>query len=135
MEQKELTREALDYYASLLEQAKLREAEAREHRISIEERIVDLMGCELEGSRSETTPRFKVRTTSKFDRKVDQTKVSHVKRLVGEETFNKIFRTKYEVDVKALRSLRDENQRKYAMVTNVITTTPSKTSVVIESVH
>ncbi|WP_133296205.1 DUF7173 family protein [Zooshikella ganghwensis] len=135
MDEKEATREALDYYAALLEQAKLREAEAREHRISIEERIVELMGCELEGSRSETTPRFKVRTTSKFDRKVDQTKVSHVKRLVGEETFNKIFRTKYEVDVKALRSLRDESQRKYAMVTNVITTTPSKTSVVVESVH
>ncbi|MBU2708779.1 hypothetical protein KCM76_22490 [Zooshikella marina] len=135
MEEKELTLEALDYCASLLEEAREKETEAREHRISIEERIVELMGCEIEGTRSETTPRFKVRTTSKFDRKVDQTKVSHVKRLVGEETFNKVFRTKYEVDVKALRSLRDESQRKYAMVTNIITTTPSKTSVVVESVH
>lgn len=127
--------ESLSYLAALLEEAKQAEAEAKRHRLDIEDRIIDVQGREVEGTRSIETNHYKVKTVSRLERKVDQEKIKEVLKVVGSEIFEDVFRVKYELNKTAFMKLRDANPNKFMMVTSIITTTPTKTSVEVEKLH
>ncbi|WP_163836921.1 DUF7173 family protein [Spartinivicinus ruber] len=135
MDDKQTKLDCVDFLASLLEQAKQKEREAREHRLSIEERLIDVIGREVEGSRSQRSDKYRVRTVSTLKRKVDQERVHDLINLIGSDVFADVFRVKYEINKAEFIRLRDASPNKFMMVSNIITTTPTKTAVEVEKLH
>lgn len=135
MDDKQTTLDAIDYLATLLEVARRKEAEAEAHRVSIEERLVDMIGRVPEGTQSQQTAKYKVKTVSTLRRRPNQDQVCELINCLGSETFADVFCVKYDLDEEAFFKLKEENYTKFMMILNVLTTTPTKTIVDVEKLH
>lgn len=132
---KQTTLDAIDYLATLLEVAKRKEAEAMAHRERLEERLVDMIGRVPEGTQSQKTNKYKVKTVSTLRRRPNQDQVCELINCLGSETFADVFCVKYDLDEEVFFKLKEENYNKFMMILNILTTSPTKTVVNVEKLH
>ncbi|MCP4468897.1 MAG: hypothetical protein GY813_19390 [Halieaceae bacterium] len=98
----------------------------------VEAQILTQVISKPEGSVTTLTPDFKVTTTGKMYRKVDEGKLTAVRKEVSRSIFNKLFPAKHSVVKKELDYLANNEPEIYASVAGAITTTPGKTAIKIE---
>lgn len=122
----------IDVLAFELKKAKELEASAKEKRIECEERLIASVGCQEEGSTTHEGNYFKVTTTGKLSRKLDDKAWRAIAR---EFNGNYPVRTKLEIDTKKMRKLACDEPAMYQLFLTCVTTKPAKSSVRIEEVE
>ena len=121
----------LDLLAFELKKAKELEASAREKRVQIEEQILAAVGVKEEGSQTSTGNFFKVTTTGKLTRKLDE-KVW--RSIAGQFNGEAPIRTKLDVDTRKLKKLAVDNPELFQVALTAITTKPAKSAVKVDEV-
>jgi hypothetical protein len=119
----------IDIAAHAFYEAKKAENAAREARIAAEEHLISVVGLKEEGTMSVKTEWFKVSTTGKLTRSVDQTSAMPV------ELWRMISRVKSELDVAALKKLATTNPDAYREAVKHIITKPAKASAKVELIE
>lgn len=122
--------QSIDTLSYHLANAKLREEEARQHRIALETAILELIPEKEEGSSSETGDHYKATATFGMTRKI--TNVTELSLAIDPELFNKLVRVKHEINTKTLKSLQDLDPQKYLTVSRYLESRPRKPSVKVE---
>jgi len=100
----------------------------------IEQQLTDVMPVKDAGSITTLTPHFKVTTTARQYRKVLVDQVSAVRKKIGRSMFNKVFRTKYELDAKMFKHLELNDPEIFDDILPAIVTTPGKTGIKVEEI-
>jgi len=120
----------LESLASDWREAKRKEEAARDERVEIEERIVELTGHKEEGSEAHKAGDYKVTVTGKLNRRLDVEAWANVEPQIPEE----MRPVKYEpkLDTKGLRYLEEKQPDIYRMVAQAIETKPAKTAVQVK---
>ena len=122
----------VDLLAFELAKAKQREVDAREARVKIEEDIIEAIGAKEEGATSQAGNFFKVTTTGKLTRKLDDKAFNQIAGQLGEHAPVK---TTVSLDVRKLKTLAvDEPALYQLMCQTCIETKPAKTSVAVVEV-
>lgn len=122
----------VDVLAFELKKAKELEASAKEKRIECEERLIASVGCQEEGSTTHEGNYFKVTTTGKLARKLDDKAWRAIAR---EFNGHCPVRTKLEIDTKKMRKLACDEPAMYQLFLTCVTTKPAKSSVRIEGME
>lgn len=121
----------IDLLAFELKKAKELEASAREKRVQIENQIIEAAGIKEEGSTTANGNFFKVTTTGKLTRKLDE---KAWRSIAGQFNGTAPVRTKVELDTRALKRLAVDNPELFQLALSAITTKPAKGAVKIEEV-
>jgi len=121
----------IDLLAFELKKAKELEASARDKRVQIENLIIEAAGIKEEGSTTTNGNFFKVTTTGKLTRKLDE-KVW--RSIAGQFNGEAPIRTKLDVDTRKLKKLAVDNPELFQLALSAITTKPAKGAVKIEEV-
>lgn len=119
----------LNVLAAGLLNAKDREAKAKEERIAIEEEIAAIVGVKDEGSYTYKSDLFKFTTTGKVSRKLDPQKYEQIKERIPEKLRPVIY--KPEIKQSLIKYLQNNEPDYYKVMTECMTTTQNKASVVI----
>ncbi len=123
----------VDQLAYALEIAKAKKAEAESEVHTAEDALIAAIGFKPEGAFSIQGDYYKVTTTGKLDRKVDQDRVIEIRESIKNIAIaTKIFKAKYELSTTLYKSLKDANPELYAKISEIVTTKPAKTAVAIE---
>lgn len=122
----------LDQLAHELELAKRAEAHARNHRLTIEQQLCDLVGVKGEGSRTSQGDYYKVTTSAGFTRTLNQDKWEDVSKRIPQSVSASLVRTRLEINLKQLKSLQTLDPVNYHIVAEAITTKPKKVAVKFE---
>lgn len=111
--------------------AKDRENDARDERVTIEDKILALYPAKEEGSQTfETEAGTKIKTTGKLTYKVD---VAALEALTLDWPADvRPIKTKVEADETKLKAIRQESPTMWARIAVAVTTKPAKTGVAIE---
>ena len=121
----------IDLLAFELKKAKELEESARQKRIQIEKKIIKAAGIKEEGSTTTNGNFFKITTTGKLTRKLDEKAWRAIAGQFGEDA---PVRTKVDVDTRALKKLAVDNPGLFQLALSAITTKPAKGAVKIEEV-
>ena len=121
----------IDLLAFELKKAKELEASAREKRVQIENQIIEAAGIKEEGSTTTNGNFFKVTTTGKLTRKLDEKAWRTIAGQFGDDA---PVRTKVEVDTRKLKKLAVDNPQLFQLALFAITTKPAKGAVKVEEV-
>lgn len=121
----------LDKLASDLLEAKKLEAQAKKHRIAVEEQIVMLVGSPDEGQRTHESDFFKVTVKGGVSRKADFKAMRELEG-IGENLLP--IKQNDELDLEGLRWLEANMPEVHTKLLTVITTTPRKTAVTVKEV-
>jgi hypothetical protein len=101
------------------------EDNAREERIKIEEEMINFLETKAEGSTTTTLEdNTKITVKTGFNRKLDLKAWEKVKLKIVEEV--RPIKTKIELDVPALKKLKEKQPQVYNTISEAITVTPSK---------
>ncbi|WP_257285156.1 hypothetical protein [Endozoicomonas sp. SESOKO1] len=122
----------LDKLAYELELAKQTEQQAKDHRLSIEQQLSEVVGVKDEGSHTLKGAYYKVTTSSGYTRTLDEKKWDEVKSRIPEAVANNLVRTKTELNIKQLKSLQSLDPAQYNIVAEAVTTKPKKVSIKFE---
>lgn len=98
----------------------------------IENQLTVEVGAKEEGSFTAHIGDFKVTTTGRMTRKVDEKKLLEVASKLPTALANRLVKTKYDVNLKELRYIENNEPDLYKAVSVAITTTPAKTSIKVE---
>lgn len=120
----------LDLAAQQYREAKAAEAAARDRRIAAEETIIGILGVKEEGTTSEKTEYFAVKTVGKLNRTLDTAAWESVRGDVPEGLAP--IEYKPALDLKRLRALETANPKVFAIVAAAIITKPAKPSVSVD---
>ena len=120
----------LESLASDWREAKRKEEAARDERVEIEERIVELTGHKEEGSETHKAGEYKVTVTGKLTRKLDAEAWAQIEARIPEELRPVSYVPKLET--KGLRYLEEKEPDVYRMVAQAIETKPAKTAVQVK---
>jgi|TARA_Y100000310_G_scaffold299273_1_gene333984 hypothetical protein len=118
-----------DQLAFALENAKEKEARAKRIRIEWEEAIIAKMGAHEEGALTIQSDYYKITTTGKVSRTLDQSKVPELIAELPEALAAKLFKVEFKLNTKLLKSLPDTNPEMAKKVSAAITAKPGKTTV------
>lgn len=121
----------IDLAAWDLLEAKRLEEEARQRRLEVEARLIELIGVKEEGTTSKKTAYFKASTTGGLTRTLVQDWEDVFAQLPDWVTDTAI-RYKYEVSVSGLKQLATSNPDIYAKCLKAIVTKPAKPAVKVE---
>lgn len=110
--------------------AKRAEDEARKHRVSVEESIINLTGCREEGSATHEAGEYKVRVTGKLNRTLDQGAWEAIAPHIPEHLRPVQYRP--ALDAKGLRYLEDHEPEVYRQVVEAIVTKPGKPAIEVK---
>ena len=121
----------IDLLAFELKKAKELEASAREKRVQIENQIIEAAGIKEEGSTTTNGNFFKVTTTGKLTRKLDE---KAWRSIAGQFNGTAPVRTKVELDTRALKKLAVDSPELFQLALSAIVTKPAKGAVKIEEV-
>ena len=121
----------IDLLAFELGKAKDAEAAAKAKRIEIEVALIELAGIKEEGSTTTNGNFFKVTTTGKLTRKLDE---KTWRSIAGQFNGTAPVRTKVELDTRALKKLAVDNPELFQLALSAIVTKPAKGAVKIEEV-
>jgi len=120
----------LDKLAQDWREQKEIETMARDARVAIELKIVDLIDVPVEGSSVTKTAFFKCNATGKLTRKLDVGVWDAVKQDIPEPLWP--VRTKTELDLKKLKALEQANPEMFKTVARAISSKTAKTSIKVE---
>jgi hypothetical protein len=110
------------------------EEAARDARIRTEEAIIELLGAlPDEGTRTHKADGYKIRTTSRINRRLDESAWLAIVDDIPEEL--RPIRYKAEIDNRGLSYLREHEPAVYGLVSRAIEAKPGKVGVVVESVE
>lgn len=126
-------KEELSKLTEFLFRAKASEANAKEYRIELEEKIASLLQGPSEGSVSDKDYHYKVTVTRKFLRTLDLEKYDQEKTTIPPD-LDPVW-LKPTLDLKKLRSIEDANPELYKKCCTFIETKPAKTSVTVKEVE
>lgn len=87
--------------------AKSRETVAKANRIELEEKLITIVGVKSEGSSTFELPTYKVTTTAKMTRSVDQDSAARLRENYGREVLD-LLPVKYSVSATKLKSLMEK---------------------------
>lgn len=95
----------IDSLGEQLAAAKIKELEAKQNRINIEDQIIELMGANEEGSRHLAGEQYQITTTGKLNRKIinPQGLIEALPHLIS----NRLVKTSYSFDIRELRFLEN----------------------------
>ena len=122
--------------AKALHEAKQHEVDARNIRIHLEERQSAYLEIKPEGSATTKVGDYKVTTTSRMNRVVDQDAAARLREKYGKDIFA-IFPVKYSVSAKEIKALANMTVSKDIVpyrdeVLQAVTTKPGKLAVKVE---
>jgi hypothetical protein len=86
--------------------AKSRETMAKANRIELEEKLISIVGVKSEGSSTVESMNYKITTTAKMTRSVDQESAERLREKYGREVFD-LLPVKYGVNATKLKALLD----------------------------
>ena len=121
------TPDELEILAECWQAAKTAEADAREQRVAIEEKIIALTGVKEEGSQTHKVGARKVKVTGKLTRKLLPDEWERVAKTIPEALHPVQY--KPSLDLKGLRYLEANEPDAYALVAQAIETKPAKPAV------
>lgn len=122
----------IDELAHHLTVAKQREEEAKQHRVFIENELLKLIPSKDEGASHQLGQYYKATATFGITRKI--TEPQELARAIKPETFEKLVRTKYELNTRTLKSIQDLDPDTYKEVTRYIESKPKKAAVKVEEI-
>lgn len=109
------------------------EESARDARVRTEEAIIKLLdSLPDEGSRTHSADGYKIRTTSRINRRLDESAWLAIVDDVPEEL--RPIRYKAEIDNRGLSYLREHEPVVYSLVSRAIESRPGKVGVSVESI-
>lgn len=121
---------ALDVIAQQWREAKADEDAARARRLETEKKLIDIVGVRDEGTTSIKSDYFRVTTTGKMNRSLDQELWEDIKGQLP-HGFRPV-RYKVEINLSELRSLEKYAPAEYRLFARALTVSPAKTSVSVE---
>lgn len=110
--------------------AKKAENDARNQRVDIESRIIELTGHKEEGSQTHEAGDWKVSVTGKLNRKLDPAKWAEIEDSIPEDL--RPVRYNPSLDTKGLRYLEQNEPDVYKRVAQAIETKPAKPAVEVK---
>ena len=116
----------IDGIALALENCKAQIASLKKNELILEQAIVDAVGVKCEGSHTKKTQFFKVTTTGKLSRTVDQEKVEALRAMIPAEAFESLFNFKPSLNTKSLRDIKELHPEIYAIIQTAITSKAAK---------
>jgi hypothetical protein len=125
---------AIDALASEVDTAKRVEREAQSRRRAAEEALAALIEGEPESTQTETTPGFRVKVERKVNRSWDTDTLSAIYSDIPSAIRDRLIRTKYEVDVRELRYVENNEPAIYAAVSKALVTKPAKPTVTVDPI-
>jgi hypothetical protein len=121
----------IDKLANLWQAHKSAEQYAIEQRRIVEAQLIELIGATDEGTTTQETDHFKVKTVGKLTRSIDgdliQADWHHLPQAIKD-----CVKWKPQVDIKALRTLDSLHDDLQSQLAKYLTTKPAKTSIIIE---
>lgn len=112
--------------------AKKAETKANETRVAIEAEIVAVIGAKPEGSATTNLEDFKVTTTGKLTRTLDDAVWESIASQIPADLRPVTLVQSYKIDDKGCRWLAENRPELWAIVSKAITTKPAKTAVKVE---
>lgn len=122
----------IDDLAYALECARANLEDAREQVEDAERALLALVPFELEGSKTTTSPHYKITTTGKLTRTVDAEQLERVRAVVPPAIFQRVVRMKPDLSLRDLRYIEANEPDLYRAFALAITTKPAKTSIKVE---
>lgn len=120
-----------DFLAKKWLEAKQKEREATEHRLTVEEEILKAFPAREEGSETTTLDSgVKIRTTGKLSYKGDVEKLKALTATWPESV--RPVRVKVELDESLLKAIRTDRPDLWRVIAPALTVKPAKTSIVVE---
>lgn len=111
--------------------AKQRESDARDERVTIEDKILAFYPAKEEGSQTfETEAGTKIKTTGKLTYKVDLPRLEYLTADWPQDV--RPIKVKVEADETKLKAIRQESPTMWSRIATAVTTKPAKTGVAIE---
>tara|TARA_R110000824_G_scaffold82382_2_gene206466 strand:+ start:6592 stop:7020 length:429 start_codon:yes stop_codon:yes gene_type:complete len=113
------------------------ESLAKSERIELEEQLSALVGVKSEGSKTSTVGEYKVTTTTRMIRSVDQRSAESLREKYGSEVFA-LFPVRYSVNAQEFKSLVEMKNTPFGWkeeVVGAVLTKPGKTAVTVERVE
>ena len=123
----------IDLAVYQVEQAKAALDAARLQLAYAEDYLIALVGCKPEGSQTAKTDFYKVTTTGRMNRKVEEARLAEVQDRVPQELFEAVFPYKPSLSVTGLRKAQQSDY--WPAIAAAITTTPGKPGVKIERIN
>ena len=123
----------LDHLAQQLTAAKFAENDARQQRFKIEKEILEVVGCKTEGTTSITTDRFKITTTGRLTRSLDQRAVDLLiqDQVLPVPLLNRLFKPASKLDLREFKYVEANEPEYFAKVAIAVTTKPGKAAVAV----
>lgn len=125
----------LDELAARLTEAKKAEQLAVALRREIEEQIVDAVGVQTEGSFTAAGDHYKITTTGKVNRTVDEDKLHEIWDELPEPLMQRLFPVKHSLNVKELHYVENNEPDWYKVVARAITAKPGKPQVKVTEIE
>lgn len=100
----------------------------------IENQLTVEVGAKEEGSFTAHIGDFKVTTTGRLNRKVDERKLMEIASALPTALANRLVKTKHEINLKEFRYIENNEPELFKIVAEAVTTTPAKTSIKVERV-
>lgn len=114
-------------------QAKQRLDDAKNLFLAIEAELTEEVGHKEEGSFSCYIDGFKVTTVGRVTRKLDEKQWAKIAPEVGERLANRLVKTKYDINLRELRYIENNEPEVFKQVATAITSKPSKPSIKVEA--
>lgn len=125
----------IDRLAYEWSKAKRKEAEARERRADIEERIAAIIGVKEEGTVTLNTDWYKITTNGGFNRSVDRKVLDNIERDIPPQYLGMVFDYKPSLRLKEFRTLKKTDPEIHRLVSKCITAKPKKTAISVKKLE
>lgn len=122
----------IDELAYDYEMAKQAVAYAKTQLDQAEAALVAAVPCELEGSLTTESDFYKITTTGKLTRTLDEKKLAEVQAAVPTGVYERVIRYKPELSIRDYRYLENNEPEFFRVLAEAVTTKPAKTSVKVE---
>lgn len=129
-----MSAENVDLLARQWQEAKKSEMESRDERLKLEEQIIGLVGAKIEGATSVKTKNYKITTTGKMTRRVNEEKLEEFRNLIPDAIFNKVFSFTPKLNTKALKSVQDIAHDTYKILAQTFVSKPAKTAISVSEI-
>lgn len=124
--------EKLDQLVDALHRAKIKESNARVHRIAIEREIIGITGVPEEGTQTAARSDYTLRVVGKLSRKMDWQKYDFIVKDLDVPMKSLPVKTTREIDLTKLKALKKNNPVAYDAISHCIEVKPVKPYVTIK---
>ena len=125
----------LDELAFAYELAKADLTVAKSALDTAEAALLNAVPCELEGSTSIKTEYYKITSTGKLTRNLDESKLGQVQTVVPQAIFERVIRYKPDLSLRDLRYIESNEPEYYRAFAEAITTKPAKSAIKVERIE